>query len=464
MVNRDGEKGDKLDFNENDPDPTKEAFFSDMGDMEMEIASEGLELVKHALSLVESQFYDDSIEILRQAIGLYSQINKESEVEAIKGKISEIYLLREETFKKRELETKDEFESMQGEVIPEQDEEGLYNRADALIVEAIEFVNNRDFDQALDTYDDAISILKKLNKSLEIEKINELIEDCYNRKADYLRKQRSSPIEEVDKGIEASELDLKAKRIKAYEDAKKKENEWSTQAYELIGKATELRKIRQFDEAVGLFEKSISLFKEINWLNEVKKIENMKEQVERDKEKHTLELQQIRAREELELEDKKKHKAQLSEHSTIEENLKHKAQAVKLRKQIEIKQEEEIFQNDLTDMIDCAEKLAREYELYLKKAIHKGSIDKECAYPRVIEIYEEVRDKVKEKGWKDQAKLYKDQIQHYQILLEKDKKLRHMEAQKIQKQKLFDESLKKKKESAIVKIDSEKLKVLEEQK
>jgi len=127
MVNRDGERENNLDFNENDPDPTKEAFFSDMGDIENEIASEALDLVKHALSLVESQFYDDSIEIFRQAIGLYTQINKDSEVEMINGKISEIYLLREENFKKRELETEDVFENIQGEIIPEQDEENLYN-------------------------------------------------------------------------------------------------------------------------------------------------------------------------------------------------------------------------------------------------------------------------------------------------------------------------------------------------
>jgi len=259
-------------------------------------------------------------------------------------------------------------------------------------------------------------------------------------------------------GNVTSELELKAKRIKAYKDAKRKENEWSNQAYELIGKATELRKIRQFDEAIKVFEQSILLFKEINWLNEVKKIENMKEQVGRDKEKHTLELQQIRAREEQELEDKKKQEAQLIEHSDIEENLKQKVQATKLRKQTETKQEEDIFQNNLTDMIDNAEKLAREYELSLKKAIKKGNMVKECAYPRVIEIYEEVRDRANKKGWKDQAKLYDDQVQHYQNLLEKDKKLRQLEAQKIQKQKIFDEGLKIKKESVVAEIDSEKLK------
>ncbi len=459
MANRDVERDNNLDFNENDSDPTKEAFFSDMGDIEKEIASEALELVEHALSLLEEQFYDDSIEILRQAIGLYSQINRDSEVKAIKGKISEIYLLREENFKKRELETKDDFENNQGEIISEQDEGNLYDQADTLIVEAIGFVNDKNFDQALDTYDDAISILKKLNKRLEIEKINELIEDCYNRKADYLRKQKSSPVEEDNKSVQAtgnftSELELKAKRIKAYEDAKRKENEFSNQAYELIGKATELRKLRKFDDAIGLFEKSISLFKEINWLNEVKKIKNMKEQVEREKERYALELQQIRARDEQELINKKKQEVQLIEGDTIEENLKQKAQAAKLRKQIEKKQEENIFQNYLTDLIDKAEKLVREYELNLKKAISKGSTVEECAYPRVIEIYKEVRNKAKEKGWKDQVKLYEDQIQHYQVLFEKDKKLRHMEAQKIQKQNLFDESLKSKKETVVVEIDS----------
>ena len=463
MVNHNGERDDK------DPDPTKDAFFSDMGDIEEEIASEALELVKHALSLLESQYYDDSIEIFRQAIGLYTQINRDSEVEAIKEKISEIYLLREDNFKKRELETKDVFENNQGEIISEQDEENLYNQADTLIVEAIESVNNKNFDQALDTYDDAISILKRLNKTLEIEKINELIEDCYNRKADYLRKQKASPIEEESKSLQGTEistteLELKAQRIKAYEDAKRKENEWSNQAYELIGKATELRKIRQFDEAIDLCEQSILLFKEINWLNEVKKIENMKEQIVRDKEKHTLGRQQIRAREEQELAKERKQETQLIERSDIEENLKQKAQAAKLRKQIEIKQEEEVFQNTLTDMIDYAEKLAREYELHLKKAIHKGSILKECAYPRIIKIYEEVREKAKEKGWKDQVKLYDDQIQYYQNLLEKDKKLRHVEAQKIQKQKIFDDGIKIKKETAVAEIDSEKLKTLEEQK
>jgi len=464
MVNRDGEREDKQDFNENGPDLTKEAFFSDMEDIEKEIASEALELVKHALSLLESQFYDDSIEILRQAIGLYNQINRELEVEALNGKISEIYLLREENFKKRELETKDEFEDNKGEIITEQDEEILYNQADALIIEAISYVNSRNFDQALDAYDDAISMLKKLNKGSEIEKVNGLIEDCYNRKADYLRKLKSSPIEEGDKGIQAtgnstSELELKAKRIKAYEDAKRKENELSNQAYELIGKATELRKIRQFDEAIGLFEKSISLFKEINWLNEVNKIENMKEQVEREKENYLLELQQNKARQQQELKEKKKQEALLIERATIEENLAQKAQVEKLQKQIKRNQEDEIFQNNLADMIDNAEKLAREYEIAFKKAAKTGNLNFESKYPEILKIYTDAKDKALEKGWNEDAAIYSTQIRKYTELAERDIKIREIEAKKNQDQKVFEDFRKVQKES----INIEKLTQLEKQ-
>ncbi|MHA1294681.1 MAG: hypothetical protein ACTSQJ_18750, partial [Promethearchaeota archaeon] len=75
------------DYNEEEFDPTKEAFFSDLLEMEDEISNEAYELVEHALSLLASNYYDDAIEILKQAIGLYEQINSMEEVEAINQKI-----------------------------------------------------------------------------------------------------------------------------------------------------------------------------------------------------------------------------------------------------------------------------------------------------------------------------------------------------------------------------------------
>lgn len=464
MNDRDNQKDNKKD----ESDPTKEAFFSDMGNIEEEIASEAIELVRHALSLVESQFYDDSIEILRQAIGLYAQINKSAEIDALNSKISEIYLLKERTFRDRELETDTEIEIDQGDDSLAQNEEEFYKEADSLIVNAIELVNNKQFNEALDIYDEAIKILKNLRMSSEIEKINELIEDCYNRKADFLRKQRILTTEDTtttqqESEDEMSELELKAQKIRAFEEAKRKENEKSNQAYELIGKATELKNLRQYDESLKLLEESVSIFEEISWINEVKKIQNMIEQIKKEKKRFLFELQQIKEREQQEIDNKKQQEALLIERANTEKLIKQQMQAEKIREQVEKKQEETKFQDEISEMVDYAEKLAREYDINMKKGVKNGILVAECVYPTVIKIYEQVKNNVNEKGWKDQLAIYDNQIRHYHALLEKDKKLREIERQKLQKQEEFDESLKIKEETPVTRAKEDQLTHLKEQ-
>ena len=73
----------------------------------------------------------------------------------------------------------------------------------------------------------------------------------------------------------------------------------------------------------------------------------------------------------------------------------------------------------------------REYE----KAIKKGKFELECPYLEIIEIYETIKEKLAEKGWTDQTPLYSRQILALRNKLEKDRKLREVEAQKAQKQK-----------------------------
>ena len=461
-------KMEKRDEEKYNPDPTKEAFFSDMGNMEEEIASEAIELVTHALSLIEGRFYDDSIEILRQAVGLYDQINKVAEVEALNNKISEIYLLKEQSFRESELETDAIIEDSQEGALLEQNEEELYNQADSLIIEALQLVTNEKFDEALDKYDEATKILQKLSKELELKKLSDLVADCYNKKAEFVRIHKKAPTEEIitleqDNEGSLSKLEKKALRVREFEEFKRKENQISNQAYELIGKATELKKIRQYDEAIRLYDEGVALFQEINWDNEVKKIKNMIEQVEREKKRFLEEVQKIKAEEERAEEIKKQKEAALIDNAQIQEQIKEQAQAEKLRVQSERKQEEKIFQNEIAEMVDYAEKLSRDYDLKVKKAIKKGELFEECAFPVVIKIYEEVKKKVKDRGWKDQAELYANQIRHYHSLLEKDKNLRQIEIQKRQKQKDYDEALKIKTDPIIVKVDVAQKKGFEEQ-
>jgi len=96
---------------------------------------------------------------------------------------------------------------------------------------------------------------------------------------------------------------------------------------------------------------------------------------------------------------------------------------------------DEKFENQISEMIDNAEKMARDYKL----AIKKSKYETKCPYPKIIKIYEKIRQMLIDYGWNEQAVIFNKQIKFYHEKLEKDKKLREFEAQKVQKQKEFKE-------------------------
>ncbi|MFX1498167.1 MAG: hypothetical protein ACFFBH_11615, partial [Promethearchaeota archaeon] len=144
----------------------------------------------------------------------------------------------------------------------------------------------------------------------------------------------------------------------------------------------------------------------------------------------------------------------------ISESERERLQALEQQRLVE--QEEETFRRKIDQMIDSAEKLAREYDREMKKAIKRGDLLEKCIYPEVIAIYEEVRRLVAEKGWQDQVIIYSNQIARYLDLLEKDGKLRLIEAQKREKQKDYEE-LQKAQTRDISESERERLQALEQQ-
>ena len=459
--NNDKDSKEKLDTNDDEVRESDfDTFFADLDNIEQEISSEAYELVVHALSLIEGHYYDDAVEVLRQAIGLYSQINKNAEIEAINKKISDIYILKEEYFRETETETVIEiFEK-------EDDKKEVFNKAYEIIEKGKELMNLEKFEDALDKYDEAIEIFQKINNNDEIEKVNKFIEECYNKKAEYLRtsKKEPLPIEEtidIKAKPEMSEVELKQQRIMAFEEAKRQEEEISNKAFEILGKASERAKIHQYDQAINLYLRGATLFEDISWSNESKKVRKTIEQLEKQKAKFNAEMEIRKAQEEKMLEEQKA--AEMIEKAQIEEQIRVQAQAEKIAEIEKRKREEELFRTQITEMIDNAENLAREYDLEMKKAIKKGFLIENCIYPDVIAIYEEVKKRVAERGWIDQAKIYTNQIKHYQDLLEKDKKLRLIEAQKLEKEKQYEDLQKIETEEKISGLDIDRLKILEEQ-
>jgi len=466
-------------FDDEELDLTKDAFFSDLMEMEEEIANEAYELVEYAINLIESQFYDDSIEILRQAIGLYTQINRGDEIKAINDKISEVYLLKEKVFREVEIEPEIEVKIIdESEMIEEVKEEvdltkilgetqretELISKADQLIVEAHALANANKFEEALEKYDGAENILGKLDKPEEIERLYSLIEDCYNRKAAYLRSVKK---EELGISTEIkpppSEGEVKEKKLKEFLKAKKREEELSTRAYEKLDQAVEMAKRQEYDQAIKLYSEGVSLFEELHWTYEVKRIRDTIEQLEKDKIIYFKELEKQKVEIEQKIETELERERFIDLHVKEMSEQEKLAQMEKLRG-IEIqKMEQEFFKAQIDNMATEAARMAREYELTMQKAIKEGELLEECIYPKVIEIYKKIKELLIDKGWNKEAAIYDDTINIYIQKLEKDKKIRQIEAEKVKRKEETEDLLKEKEESIEALISEEQQRVIEDQ-
>ncbi|MHA2179887.1 MAG: hypothetical protein ACXAAH_00535, partial [Promethearchaeota archaeon] len=122
-------------------------------------------------------------------------------------------------------------------------------------------------------------------------------------------------------------------------------------------------------------------------------------------------------------------------------------------KKIEKKKGEEEFQQYITDLVDKAAKLEREYDSALKKAIKKGEIIDPTPYPEIIEIYSQIKKDLIEKGWVDQVERYSNQIKIYEEKLEQSEKLRQVEAKKAERQKNIEEMHKAKEDFKPASLD-----------
>ncbi|MFW9998632.1 MAG: hypothetical protein ACFE88_00815 [Candidatus Hermodarchaeota archaeon] len=466
-------------FDENGPDPTKDAFFADMMDMEEEIATEAYELVEHAMNLIASQYFDDGIEILRQAIGLYAQINREEEIEAINDKISELYILKEKSFREIEAQPERKVEDLkdideeieEGAVIEEEElieetktEADLISLADHLIVEAHELTNNNNFEEAFDKYDEAEKILEELNKNEEIERLFILIEECYNKKAEYLRSLKK---EEVDFEIEieapiSEELE-KEKKLEQFLEAKKREEEISTRAYEILEQAVEKAKLYEYDQAIELYSEGVNLFEELNWNYEAKRIRDTIEQLEKEKFRHLKELEKEKVEVEQKVEIEIKQEKLIEQYAKEISEQEKLAQLERLRGLELQRMEQDFFKVQIDNMASEAARMAREYELAMQKAIKDGEMVEKCIYPKVIEIYKKIKDLLIDKDWNKEAAIYDDTIEIYIQKFEKDKKIRKIEVDKIRKQEEAKEVLKIKQEGIVTRISEEEKQDIEKQ-
>ncbi|MFX1258016.1 MAG: hypothetical protein ACFFAN_09160 [Promethearchaeota archaeon] len=444
------ESSDKV-FNSEELKSIKKSLISDLMKIDDDITTNAINLVQYALFLIRSQSYNEGIGVLHQAIELYSQVGRIEEINAIKHKIEEISALKEKFVRKSE--------------VKEISGKNLSKIAENFIEKAKELIKLNDFDNAIENYEKAIKFFEEMKDDSNIEKVYKLIEKCYNLKSDLLKVTKKEDYK-LEGDINAKILGQindnlhKKQNLEKYEEMNEQQKHISDQAYNLIDKASTLLKNYQYDDARELYEEASKLFEKLNWDGEFRKVQKTISQLIKEKELFLKELERKKAQEEKEWKIKEQETLIFDEERKRTEKLKEQENVRRFTENVKKKREEEDFHNTITAMVNNAESLSFKYDQEKKKAIkEKKFLQLESPYPRIIQIYENIKNMFLKKGWSNQGKIYNKQIKIYQNKLLKDKKLREIEAQKAKNVKEYEEFFKIQKEVIESQNDIAKLKM-----
>jgi len=458
----------KNDFYTEDSDivknSTKPAFPPELN--ENEIIGKATNLVEQALIKIGAKIYEEAIVLLRKAKGFYSQIDKKEEIEAIRRRISEIYILKEQP-REIDLEVTDN-ENKEPEV-------ELSDKAIKAIREAKILIEIEEFDDALNKYDEAIVIYKRTNNESKIAQIYELIDKCYDSKSEFLKKpklmapQKEDIIENT--AIQRKELEAqeKLKRIQELERKKEEETNFENKINRMVNHADKLERDYKSEknkaikegnllESEAPYQQIIKIYHEIQKLlvdrgwgesaNQYNaQIKFCEEKRVNDQKLREIEIQKVQKQEEYDAHLKIKENGEQRA-----ENHKLKAAQQKYQKDLE----DEFFQTQITEVINNAERAAYEYEKKRTKAIKEGALDFESIYPKLINVYNQIIDKLKKRGWVEQTSIYSNEITILKDKQKNDERLRETEAQKIMKQREYDQFIKVNNHKVQPKINADK--------
>jgi len=328
-------------------------------------------------------------------------------------------------------------------------EEEISNQALELMGKATELAKVKDYEESLKLYNEAVVLLKKINWTNQIQTIQKTINQLEIDKGHHIQslekqkareeRQRKQDAEQA-AALEEQAIKHKEKeeqRLKQYKEKKEREEQISNQAYDLMEKASELVKAYEFDEALERYNESLELFKEINWPHEIQTTQKTISRVSREKEQYFRGLEEKKAREEQERRLKAEHEAKLEEKARKIRERKERERAEK----IEAIESEKEFKQRITDMGEEADKMVREYEVEIKK----GNFEVEPPYEQALGIYRNMRQMLQDRGWGEQVRIASNQITHLKQKLKQDKALREVEQEKIRKHQEYLDSLKFKK-------------------
>jgi len=299
---------------------------------EKEISAEAYNLLEKGSLLIQSNRFDQALEKYMLAIEKFKEINWLTEIPKIHILIKKLNEKKEVILRQREAKMKEEklrkeivekkkeflmqrqdFQKMSAEMKKQKfdifqqqkkKEEKLSSEAYDLLGEASKLEEQHRFDEALEKYQHAIENFKEISWVSEIPKINQLIKELNEKKEVILRQREAKMKEEkLRKDILEKEKEIllqrqdfqkmssemKKTKFNAFQQQKMREEKLSSEAYDLLGEASNLEEKNQFNEALEKYQHAIEKFKEIHWDTEIPKINQLIKELE-DKQKKHLEF------------------------------------------------------------------------------------------------------------------------------------------------------------------------------
>ncbi len=416
----------------------------------------------------QAALYTKQIDVMKEKL---EKDKKLREVEVEKREKDKKYL---DSLKTRKVEGADIEKARKIEEKHREDEEfqseidKMVNKADASIRDYERAIRKGDFEleppfeEAIKTYEEVREMLRDKEWKDQAALYTKQI-DVMKEKLEKDKKLREVEVEKREKdkkyldSLKTRKVEgLDAEKAMELEKKRKEDEEFQSEIDKMVNKAD--ASIRDYERAIRKgdfdleppYEKAIEIYGEVReriqnrgWQHQanvyLNQINSIKKKLEKDKKLRESEAQKEKSKDEFEKFKKQEGTlhAGMDRITALEEKYK----------------EDEIFQQKINNLVNEAEGKIREYDI----AIRKGKFDIETPFNRVITIYEEVRDMLKDKGWNDQIPIYIEQIKITKERQEADKKLREIEMEKVEKQKEYELSLKAKKEDKGLKADLEKM-------
>lgn len=313
-------------------------------------------------------------------------------------------------------------------------EEETQKRAFKMIDIAKQLEREKQYNEAIDSFDGAISLLKSIGWHAYIQPIEKFITDIQARQARVLKAQELQQSRELEyskfqdliKEREKTSVkdDVKDWAVKRKEiaESQKIERVKQDKAFKLMNEADEFVKVGNYENAISNYLRAGELFKEIGWTDQIATVQIIIKTVQEkhkeflDRDKKTLEIQEQRVKEEEEF------------RNVIAEEIRQEKEKIKEKRVIvrELKKEQEYLEkrkNEAFKILDEAESLTL-----------GGNFD------AAIEKYHAASIILAEIQWTEELNLIQNSIKE----LEKKKKEREL-----LKYKSSEEQLKREKEDKV---------------